>query len=575
MSDQSTYSVVLVDDTSAAARSASQSLLDLKSKIDADTRALTSLQATMKRLKDTGGASASELRRLSRDADKLKESIAADKGAMGDLQKQMKQTGAAAGGTSHDMEKLIVASRRLPGPLGGIGAALDGIVKLVVGGGPIAAGILVIAAAATVLAGGLVVATAGLLRYAIAQSDARRSELLHLEGMASLHDGYAASTAHARASQDAVDRVTDSYALSRTEILGLADNLLRAGVSAGAFEARLNHAASVAARRKFGGDFAAALLGLDVQADKAREHVGRIFSGLNLDRLLRGLNDVLSLLSQQTATGRALKEIVDTVFQPMVDALGTVGPVARRFFQGLVIGALQLLIAVDDLRFLFRRTFGSVDVLSGIDAQNTALDAGQVVIYSVVAGLVVLGAALAAVVVAGAAIAAPFVIAAAAVGGVIYALVKAYDYVASLQGIFRDAGNAAVAGLVDGLRRGVDAVAAPVRDIARAARDTLADTLAIHSPSRVFADLGEEIPRGLAAGIDAAAPVAGAAVAAMAPRPGAGGGTGAPSSLSLSIGELHVHTAATDARGISTDLRAELATVLEGLLAEFGREPTT
>jgi hypothetical protein len=38
----------------------------------------------------------------------------------------------------------------------------------------------------------------------------------------------------------------------------------------------------------------------------------------------------------------------------------------------------------------------------------------------------------------------------------------------------------------------------------------------------------------------------------------------------VSIGDLHVHTQATEAKGLGEDLRAELTRVLEGLALQLG-----
>jgi hypothetical protein len=105
------------------------------------------------------------------------------------------------------------------------------------------------------------------------------------------------------------------------------------------------------------------------------------------------------------------------------------------------------------------------------------------------------------------------------------------------------------------------------------------NTLGIHSPSTVFADLGRSIPDGVTLGIEATAPKAQAAVDGMIAvppsAPDAGGGAAKPAaakpSLTVTIGAITVNAQSTDqAKNIARDLRTELAQELELLLVQLG-----
>jgi hypothetical protein len=315
------------------------------------------------------------------------------------------------------------------------------------------------------------------------------------------------------------------------------------------------------------------MLSLDVQTAKLHERIERIFSGLRIEGFLGALNEITSMFSQSTATGVALKTIVETLFNPLLDQIGAGAPLVKRFFQGMVIGALQLAIVIVRTRNWLRHAFGDASLFGGLDAGALALSLGIATIEEFRDVLLTLGVVLAA-------LAAPFILA-AAVGAVFGAALGALadftmNAAARLLGLFdlfAAVGKGMVAGLVGGLARGRDAVVAGVRGLANDAQNALRDVLQIRSPSRVFAELGAQIPRGLAAGVDEGAHIATGAVEGLAGdagdagagRAGAGG-----AARSLSIGEIHIHTAATDARGIAEDMREKLAEVFEGLALGAG-----
>ncbi len=76
----------------------------------------------------------------------------------------------------------------------------------------------------------------------------------------------------------------------------------------------------------------------------------------------------------------------------------------------------------------------------------------------------------------------------------------AVDAVQGVEDDFRASGRAMMDGLISGIRsRGVDAIAA-ARDIANKIADIMRQSWDIHSPSRVFADIGADAMAGLAAG---------------------------------------------------------------------------
>ncbi|WP_157069076.1 hypothetical protein [Sandaracinus amylolyticus] len=509
--------------------------------------------------------------------------------------------GAKAGSASGGLGKLLEAAQATPGPLGGLVSRV-GALRALVAGGPLLAGVLGLAAgfltivvASTALVGAVGAATAALLRYGLAQAEARRSETLRLEGLVRLRSAYGLAAGSATELQAAIDRVSDSSALGRSEVGGYAEQLYRMGLRGGALEealdgmaiagsaggerlarrfaglavgaARMGRSVRAVAddfRARFGGVAAAQALGFDRQMLRLRQNVSRIFDGLKIEGLLRALRMATSLFSQSTASGRALRQIAEVVFQPLIDAAANGGPVVRRVFQGMILRAQELTILFLRARNAFVRAFGGRDVLGGLDMQSLALRAGALLVTSFVAAVVTATIALAGfatvlgVVAAGVLVmTAPILAAVAALGALAYAGVTY--------------GEQLMTGLVSGIQKGRSLVVATLRGVASDATAALRSALQISSPSRVFAQLGVQIPRGLAEGVEAGTSAASGAVESMvsaeAPRAAARGG----SSISISIGDVHITAGHTDQpRELAQNFVDEVVRLLEGANIELG-----
>jgi len=588
-----TFAVKLTDETSAPARDASVALAQLKRKLEDDTRALREMNAAMRRLKGGTVTDVAAFRQLRDKITAQKASLAQAQSSYVSLGGSFRGVARDAGGASRGFGDLAGVAQRMPGPLGGLVSRL-GALRGLLAGGVIAGGVLAIVAALAALVAASAAAAAALLRYGIAQSDARRSELLRLEGLTTLRNRYGVAAGSATELQAAIDRVSDSSALGRAQIEGMSRGLYRAGLRGAALSETLEALAIVESvqgevgvrrmrgrliadaragrsaqrladvRGRLGAIAARQAMGLDRQAVRLRESMSRIFDGLELDGLLRGLHEVTSLFSQQTATGRALKTIFEALFQPMLDAIATLGPIAKRFFQGMVIGALLATIAVQRLSTWLSRTFGGATI-SQATALRVALFAGVAVFFVLAAAVVVATVAFVALAASMAAIMAiPFAIV-AALGLLVSGLIGIGHAIASIEWVAL--GRSIVDGLVGGLRSGRDRIVASVRGIAGDAQRAFRDVLGIHSPSSVFAELGRALPAGIAVGVESGSEGAQAAVEGMV-SPSSGRGGSRRSESSISIGEITIHTAATDARGIAADIGDALRELMQGLQVE-------
>lgn len=269
-------------------------------------------------------------------------------------------------------------------------------------------------------------------------------------------------------------------------------------------------ALDAAVQAKFGDLARAQLLEFNFQLQKARENVGRIFGAVNVERFREALQDVLSILDQSTITGRALRAIAETALNPLFDWLAKGGPIAKAFFQGLVIGALLVIIAVLKVRNALRDAFGG-SVKSAVDWVKTAMYAGVIAMALMTAGAVALAAALAVVAVSVLLFLSPFLILAgvavlvgAAIGSAITGIVDGFsaavDFIKGLD--FAELGANIVDGLVNGITNGVGRVVAAVKGLGKSAMATFKSTLGIASPSRPFREFGGFTAEGFALGVE-------------------------------------------------------------------------
>lgn len=635
MADQTaTFAIELEDKASGAAASAAQGLKRLRDQIDADKRALSQMQAALKNLQGGTVVNIKQFKQLQEQILAKKAAVAQAQSSFLALGGTFTKVGGSGRGFQARLAELAKQSAAMPGPLGGLIARFQSLAA-VVGGGAIAAGILAVVAALALLVAGTVAAVNALARYGVAQADAARSELLRLEGLTKIRFWYATVAGNAGEMQQAIDRVSASSALGRDKVAAYSEQLYRMGLRGENLSAALEGVAIKASvqgdeqakmfagwaagaartgvsvrkladdvKARLGGIAEKQMLSLTVQAQKQQEAFAMLFSGLDIEPFLKAKKSVSDLFSQSTASGRALKQLLTTLVQPLVDAATAAAPIVKRFFQGMILGGQRVVIAILEVRAAFRRTFGSGEAGKGVDLTTLALKAGKVAVGLFGAGLA--AAALAAVglsvklvtrlipamwrlvasagalVLEGLVIAAPFLLAAVAIWAVIntarllYQLWKEIDWT--------DLGRSIWQGIVGGLKSGAKWVVDAVTNIGKAASSAFKKALGIASPSKAFQNLGAAIPAGVTAGVEQGTPAARRAVSGMVPAPGvrvtestaatprtttprsaksASGGT-------VTINELHVHAHSDKPRELALDIKRELEAILEGVAIQLG-----
>lgn len=597
---KSTYAIELKDETSGPASDAARALSNLRAKIDADIKALRDMQAAMKRLQSGSSVNVAAFRELNARISAQKDAIAQAEssylqlgGTFRGLGPRIRGVVAPTNATTGSFDRLLSRGRKIPGPLGGIVDAFDDLRDVVSVGG-VAGPVGLVAAALAAVAAVAIAAAVAVTKYAIASADAHRSERLRLEGLLALDGAQSSLTARASALQASIDRVSGSVAIGRADVERYARELHRAGLRGEALSAALEGASITAAvqgnesasafvkqakalrgsaravrelasetKTRLGGIAARQMLSLDVQVSKLKENLAALFGGLELETFLGKLRELTDLFSQNTATGRALKVLAETVFQPMIDQASRLFPIAKRAFQGLVIGALHLAIAVLRVRNSFRQAFAGTSFES-IDAMTLALHAGRLAIQPFADALNAFNVALQPILPA-------LNLAARYYDNLAASVRAAWDEWKALD--LSSIGISLVDGLIGGIAEGRERLLSTIRTLGVDARNTLVSVLEIGSPSRVFAELGMQIPRGLAQGVQQAAPIAAGAIEDLGGVPTL---RSAPSSTtSIAIGDIHVHmTGAPDAGAIAERLRDELARVLDGVAVEMGAPAT-
>jgi len=514
-----------------------RALQDLQTKIQGDTAALREMQKALRNLQ---GGSAVNIQ-VARD---LKDRISAQKATIASTTQSYVQMG----GTFRDIGKggkeagaglksLTEVVQSAPGPLGKLTSSFGGL-SSILGGGAMAGGLVAVAAAILAVTAAAGVGTAALLKYGVGVANARRNELLHLEALGklrysylSLATGFRPVADKASFLQSTIDNVSASVALSREQVVGYAEDLYRTGLRGGNLQAALQGVAITAAtqgeaaagafkgmalaagltghsvraladdvKARLGGIAAAQLLSLDVQSRKLRESFAMLFSGLKIDKLLTGVQKITELFSQSSASGRALKAIIEGLFGPLIDQVsGPASMLMKRFFQGMIIAALQVGIVVLKLRNWFRDTFGDTKLFKNIDTLSLAVTAGKIALYGMVGALVLVGVVAANV---AALLMLPYV-AIVALGAGLYYGVKALG---SLAVAAYDAGGNIVKGLVEGIKGGAAWVIRAIENLGTSAMKAFRAKLGIASPSRVAMRSAIEVPRGVASGIYAGRP---------------------------------------------------------------------
>lgn len=306
-----------------------------------------------------------------------------------------------------------------------------------------------------------------------------------------------------------------------------------------------------AVQKKFGGLNLRKMLDLNVLAQKAGEAFDALTKNVDLEPLLKDFGELGQLITGNTVTGKTLRGLVTTFGNGMVTALREGVPLAKTFFETLVLYSLKAENASLKLRVALKGVLGDKSILKDGEGVTLALKGAEWAAKATVVSFIALAAA-------GAIVAAPFVLAAREI-------MKVGRAIESAKKAFKDTDWAALgSGITDGIAQGItsgkDKVVDALRSLASFGHKAYKDAEEQHSPSKKYARFGEQIPAGAAEGVkrnsgaytDAIKDMAGPAPTAMAPAGAAGGGaTSGPREI-----HVHIHTGSGEPRAIVQELRS-------------------
>ena len=361
---------------------------------------------------------------------------------------------------------------------------------------------------------------------------------------------------------------------------------------------------------KLGGIVGRQMLGLEAQGARFRANVSDLFGGLNIDPVLSAMQLLVGLFDRTTESGRAMQMLFEKVFQPLIDQAENAAQVVVGFALGFLIGLTKVYIALKPAIKAIGEFFGFEDT-SLTDVCKLAAKAGEFMAMIFVGVAAAFGAVA---VVVGVVVAAIFALGVAIVKGVVWLITaretvtefsytlanaigegvtaaiawlgslpgKAIEAIASFGGAFAglpgmiagviasviayfggvnwgDLGASILRGLAAGITGAAGVVVSAVKNAIGGAISAAKSLLGIHSPSRVFAGLGENTGEGFVGGVEGmtgeaqrataglvappdVAPVALATVRAHDPQTpleradvGAGAGAGAGPSLHVPL----------------------------------------
>lgn len=622
---KASFAVELQDDVSAGALDASDALAKLQAQMNADTKALADMQKAMRNLKQATTSDVTQpIADLTKRMAEVKDRIASSQGAFVALGGKFGQSTKSATGFKSKLQELQQAVSAFGGPAANMNGQLVGFISRV---GVARLGFIALAAAILAAAAAVALFTKKLYDSALASGDAARNELLHFQALTKMRTWWGIAGGDATKLQAAVDKVSASVSISRDKVVGFAEQLQRAGVRGTNLEVALEGAAIKASalgdaagsgfadmagliaigggsvkrfaddvKNRFGRIVQAQMSSLEVQQLKVKENWASLFRGVNVEPVLDAMKRLRDILNVNTASGQALKRLFTELLQPLFDSTERGLVFLRRFFKQMLIGALEIEIAFKRVRNQLARTFGKDMFQSnGPGSLLDKIELGKYAVWGLYAAVVALGVSVLLVYW-------PFTLAAAAV----YLVYKNFGRLKKLwdDTDWSKLGSNIWGSIVRGVKSGWDRIKRTFTDLAGAAAKAFRTALGIQSPSKVFAELGYQLPAGVAKGIIVGTPQAQAAAAnmvevaaldakrrpvllatsAQAPRLGRDtqrGEGGAPASrgssttnasrtVNVTISQLHVNAPSGDAAPLAHAFRRELEKTLQNIKIEIG-----
>lgn len=136
-------------------------------------------------------------------------------------------------------------------------------------------------------------------------------------------------------------------------------------------------ALDAAVESRFGAIARKQMLAFPTQIERAKKNLAAIFSGVSVDGFLEKLDSALGLLRETSVVGKALKQALSVIFQPLTNALGESTPLLEGFILGVTIGLQKLVIMGLRVAVVFKKMFGDSQLFKNLDLVKVAAYAGM------------------------------------------------------------------------------------------------------------------------------------------------------------------------------------------------------
>jgi hypothetical protein len=552
--------------------------------------ALASEGAALDALKSKATSAADSEKKMASTLDGLK-----------DASKTAKGMEALAGGTGK-VNEIGEAFGRLGGPIGHAGQKIfglaDGFKKLSASLGSAGPYVAIVAVLALITIGAIA-ATVAIAKMAVTMADANRNTALATAGLAASSDSL-------KGLGDALPKVQRATGLAADEIQKLADQLDTAGVSAkdlpdalmaiamakaggasSAYLQKLNadlksgqkSAAELAQQvnRDFGGIVQKKLLSLDEQSKRLHSNFGDLFGGLKIEGLLAGFAKLVGLFDASSATGKTLKFIFESIFQPLIDGATAAIPTIERALITATIWALKAYVALKPYAGAIKLVIEVFAVLAALVVGGVVASIGLFIAFlggavAIIVGVIAVIVELVSLLIDGLGAAWDYVSAGAssaweAIKG---AVQGAIDWISGI-----DLGSMAVSlieGFVNGILGAGGAVLSAITGVVGGAIDAAKSLLGIHSPSTVFEHIGAMTGAGAEKGIDKSSAGVQSALEGMVDpstaQGGASAGKGGGGGPSIVIQNMTVQ--GSNGEELAQDFLSQLTRALEGDSLQLG-----
>lgn len=528
-----------VGDTAGAA-AASEALASLAARQDEAQAKAASAADAMR----ANATALDEMRANAEQAGLAEKALASDLANETKMAKEAAKANSGVGGKgSIKLNEMAESLGKMGGPAGMAGQKIAGLgnaFQKMAAMGPAAVFIAVGVALVAVVAG-IAAAAIGLLKFGFASADAARTSMLLTAGIAGSVEG-------GKALEKTIGDLGNKVPMTTEELRNMASGLAKSGLKGAELSTALEEAAIKSAKLKFGPEYEKAMLGADFQSKKLKDNLGKVFGGLKTDGVMAGLQKVIALFDENSSSGKAMKVVFESVFQPIVNGIEAMIPKAIAGFLQFQIWALKGLIAIQQYQPIFNLV-GSV-IMAWMGGIVQSFQIAAMFISGMATTFMMFGS-----------------FGATALQFLSDTAIKVRTI---LQGIsLNDIGAAMVKGLSDGITSGIAGVVNAVTGVASAAVNAAKSALKIKSPSRVFAEIGNYTSEGMAAGVDDGAAGVQSSMEAMVSPPSVGSAPapGGDSGTASSSGAGPVYNIYVTASGDGDDIAAKVRDAIESLMA--------